>query len=579
MTEHNSEIDKIRHSLSHVMTMAILDIYPDAKLGVGPCIDNGFYQDYELAEPINDNILPKLEKRIKKLLQQKIDFIKSESSIEDSLKFYKNDPYKTELTKELESKGNKKVNFYDSGSFHNLCDGPHVNNTSEIDPKAFKLTKIAGAYWRGDEKNKMLTRIYGVAFKTEAELKKHLELIAEAEKRDHRKLGKELKLFTMSEYGPGFPIFLNNGLIIWNELLKYWREVHIKYNYQEIKTPIMFNKALWETSGHWDYYRENMYTSEIDENIYVIKPMNCPGGMLAYKEDLHSYKEFPLKIGEIGQVHRHEKSGVLAGLFRVRTFHQDDAHIFVEEHQIQDQVLEILNIIDEMYSTFGLKYHLELSTRPVKSIGTDSAWELSTSMLEKALIKTKREFKINAGDGAFYGPKIDVHLEDALGRTWQCATIQVDMNLPERFDLTYIDKEGNKKRPVMMHRVIYGAVERFLGILIEHFAGNFPVWLSPVQVTIISVGEKHEEHCRQLAEEFKKNDLRVELDLTAETVGNKIRKAIKQKIPYLLVIGDKEMESADLMVRFRGEKEARKISKIEFIDQIKKNIINKSFDL
>ena len=572
-------LEKIRHSLSHLMSMAVQEIHPNAGLGVGPTIENGFYQDYGLSKPLSEDILPKLEKRMRKMIAKNIDFVQTDSSIKDALAYYKHDPYKTEMIKDLKGKGEKTVSFYDSASFHNLCGGPHVKNTSEINPDAFKLISVAGAYWRGDEKNTMLTRIYGVAFETKKELKQHLHLLEEAEKRDHRKIGKEQNLFMFSEHGPGFPIFLNNGLIVWNELLKYWKQIHDKYNYQEIKTPIMFNKSLWETSGHWDYYRENMYTSKIDDEEYVVKPMNCPGGMLAYKNQMHSYKELPLKVGEVGQVHRHEKSGVLAGLFRVRSFHQDDAHIYMTEKQVVDQVLEVLKITDEMYKTFGLKYHLELSTRPKKSIGTDKAWKFTTDQLEQALKKSKKKYEINQGDGAFYGPKIDVHLEDALGRTWQCATIQVDMSLPERFDLTYIDDKGKKKRPIMIHRVIYGAIERFLGILIEHYGGSFPLWLAPTQISIISVGSTHEKHCQELAEEFKKQDLRVTLDLDNETVGNKIRKAVKSRVPYMLVIGDKELASKDLMVRTRGEKQAESISKTKFIKDIQEKIQTKAQEL
>ncbi len=410
----------------------------------------------------------------------------------------------------------------------------------------------------------MLQRIYGVAFASQAELEKYLMIQAEAVKRDHRKLGQELELFTFSEHGPGFPIFLNKGLLLWEELIKYWREVHRKYGYQEIKTPVMFNKSLWEISGHWDYYRENMYVAKIDKEDFVIKPMNCPGGMLAYKEKMHSYKEFPLKVGEIGLVHRHEKSGVLAGLFRVRAFHQDDAHIFMAEEQVVDQVLEVLQMIEEVYSTFGLKFHLELSTRPKKSIGTDTAWKKSTDGLKKALVGKK--YKINEGDGAFYGPKIDVHLEDSLGRTWQCATIQLDMNLPERFDLSYIDDQGHKKRPVMLHRVIYGALERFMGILIEHYAGAFPLWLAPVQIALLPVSEKHTANCQKLAAELK--DFRVSIDTSDETVGYKIRQAEKQRVPYMLVFGDREAQSKDLMVRVRGQKEVQSISQAEFIKKL-----------
>ncbi len=556
-------LEAIRHSLSHVMAMSVLKQFPKAKLGIGPVIENGFYYDFELDRPLTPQDVKKIEKQMKKYLSQNLEFTKEEVSVAKAKKMLKSEPYKLELLEDI-----KKPSFYSSGEFTDLCAGPHVKSTKEINLKAFKLMNVAGAYWRGDEKNKMLQRIYGVAFETREELDHHLKMLEEAEKRDHKKLGQELGLFTFSEHGPGFPIFLNNGLVIWEELLKYWRQVHRKYDYQEIKTPMMFNKSLWKISGHWDYYRENMYTSKIEDQDFVIKPMNCPGGMLAYKNEMHSYKELPLKVAEIGQVHRYERSGTLNGLLRVREFHQDDAHIYMTDDQVVDQVKEVLKIADEMYSTFGLKYHLELSTQPEKYIGTDAAWKKSTKALKDAL--KGKEFKINEGDGAFYGPKIDVHLEDALGRTWQCATIQVDMSLPERFDLTYIDAKGKKKRPIMVHRTVLGSVERFLGVLIEHYAGAFPVWLSPVQISLIPVGEKHIKHCEKLAEEL--SQFRVSIDKADETVGNKIRKAVKQKSPYMLVIGDKEMASKDLMVRARGEQEAKKISKKKFVEQLEKEI-------
>ena len=569
----NEKLEKIRHSLSHLMSMALVEKkYPQAGLGVGPSIEHGFYQDYDLPEAISEVPLVPTPASARELIAQKIQFVKSESDFAGALKFYARDPYKTEMIEGLKAAGEKKLSFYDSDWFHNLCAGPHVKNTSEINPDAFKLMSVAGAYWRGSEKNKMLTRIYGVAFATKAELDEYLHLQEEAEKRDHRKLGKELELFSFHDEGPGFPFFKPKGMVIWNQLLSYWREEHTQAGYGEIKTPVMLSRDLWETSGHWENYRENMYETVIDEMEYAIKPMNCPGGMLLYSEGLHSYKELPLRWGEVGLVHRHELSGVLSGLFRVRTFHQDDAHIFMRPDQIKEEILGVLKLVDKIYSTFGLGYHLELSTRPAKSIGTDEAWATATSGLKEALEATGKPYKVNEGDGAFYGPKIDMHIKDAIGRTWQCGTIQLDMNLPERFNLHYVEKDGLEKRPVMIHRVIYGSLERFFGILVEHYAGAFPVWLSPVQVMLIPVSAKHAEGAEKIKQELFDLGIRVEMDSADETLGNRVRKAAGRKIPYIVVVGDKEIASEDWMIRVRGVEKQEKMSQEKFLARVKKEI-------
>ncbi|MFA6106772.1 MAG: threonine--tRNA ligase [Patescibacteria group bacterium] len=572
MKNEEKNLEAARHSLSHIMSMAVQELYPRVGLGVGPAIENGFYQDYDLPEAISPEIFPRLEKRMKDLIKEKIKFEQHDMDFKEAYEFYKHDPYKTEFIDDLKAAGEKKVSFYKSGWFDNLCAGPHVASTSEIDPEGFKLTKIAGAYWRGDEKNKMLQRIYGVAFASKKELDEYLKMQEEAEKRDHRKLGKEQNLFSFHDVGPGFPFFKPKGMIIWNELLDFWRQIHAQAGYDEVKTPIMLSRKLWEISGHWINYRENMYESKIDDMEFAIKPMNCPGGMLIYKEDIHSYRDLPIRAGEIGLVHRHELSGVLSGLFRVRQFHQDDAHIYMRPDQIKEEILGVLGLVEKIYSVFGLTYHLELSTRPEKSIGTDEAWETATAGLKEALDSAGREYKINEGDGAFYGPKIDIHIKDAIGRTWQCGTIQLDMNMPERFDLHYIDSDGTEKRPVMIHRVIYGSVERFFGILVEHFAGAWPVWLSPVQVKIISVGEKHADFSLKLAKELEKEGIRAECDAGDETVGNKIRKASGEKVPYAVVIGDKEMGGEKLAVRVRGIKDLKLMAKEELIGEVKEKI-------
>ncbi len=583
MNKENLEI--IRHSLSHVMMQALENLYK-AIPGVGPAIDDGFYHDFDADYQVTETDLPKIEKQMKRIIKQNLKIEKKTMPIDEGIKFLSDKGYKYtfELAVDLKAEGETEISFYEQSlptkaggepDFINMCKGPHLESTGKIPIDAFKLTKVAGAYWKGDEKNKMIQRIYGVAFENKKELDEYLQMMEEAEKRDHRKIGKEQELFSFHEEGPGFPFFKPKGMVIWNELINYWQKKHSQAGYGETKTPVMLSRKLWETSGHWENYRENMYETVIDDMEFAIKPMNCPGGMLMFNEEMHSYRELPLRWAEIGLVHRHELSGVLAGLFRVRSFHQDDAHIFMTEGQIKEEILGVLKLADEIYSAFDLTYNLELSTRPAKSIGSDKEWEAATNGLKEALEAYGKKYQINEGDGAFYGPKIDFHIKDAIGRTWQCGTVQLDMNLPARFDLNYIDSDNNKKRPVMIHRVIYGSLERFLGILVEHYAGAFPVWLSPVQVKLVAVSEKHVEYCQKIADEFRQEDIRIEVDISNETVGNKIRKAIGEKVPYMLVIGDKEMSSENLNIRDRGEKETREISKDEFIVEIKKKIEDK----
>tara|TARA_Y100000310_G_scaffold326415_1_gene391292 strand:- start:3655 stop:5355 length:1701 start_codon:yes stop_codon:yes gene_type:complete len=556
------KIDAIRHSLAHVLAMAVKQHHPNVKLGIGPAIDDGFYYDFDNLT-IEEKELKRIEKTMRIIIGQALTFKKREVTRAEAKKLLQDEPYKLELLSELKGK----ITFYTSGDFEDLCAGPHVKSTKDI--KAFKLTKIAGSYWKGDSKNKMLTRIYGLAFSTEQELIDHQKQLMEAEKRNHIKLGKKLDLFSIQPEGPGFVFLHPKGMIIWNELLKLWNEEHKKERYDIIKTPVLLNKSLWETSGHWSHYKEKMYTSVIDEEEYGIKPMNCPGGMLFYKTQLHSYREFPLKVGEIGLVHRHELSGTLNGLFRVRSFHQDDAHVFcVDEKQAIQEVKSIIKLVGRIYKVFGLSYELELSTRPEKRIGDDKVWDMAEDALKKALEQSKREYKINAGDGAFYGPKIDFHIKDAIGRTWQCATIQFDFSLPERFELTYEDQNSNKQQPIMLHRVIYGAVERFLGILIEHFAGAFPVWLAPVQVAIVPVSDAHLDYAKDVKEQLVAQGVRVHIDDRSESVGKKVREQIIAKIPYILTLGDKEIKAKTLAIRTRDEKVRFKVKLTTFLKEL-----------
>ena len=567
--KEDKRLNTLNHSCAHLLAQAVKHLYPDALFWVGPVITDGFYYDMDLGDNvIKEEDLIRIEKEMKKISKDGKRIYREEISREEALERFKNDPYKIDLINNMSD--DTVISCYTQGDFTDLCRGPHVESVKEI--KYFKLLKVSGAYFKGDSKNKMLQRIYGVCFENEKDLKEHLELLEEAKKRDHKKLGKELDLIMFSEYGPGFPFFLNNGLIIRNELEKFWYEEHTKEGYEFVKTPIMLNKDLWELSGHWDNYRENMYTSEIDEKEFAIKPMNCPGGMLVYKNSLHSYKDLPLRIGELGQVHRHEASGALNGLFRVRTFTQDDAHLFMREDQIESEVIRLINFIDRMYKVFNLTYEIELSTRPEKKyIGDIAVWDKSEKALEDACKKSGHECKINPGDGAFYGPKLDFHIMDSLGRVWQCGTIQLDMNLPERFDLTYIDKDGSKKRPVMLHRVIYGSVERFMGILIEHYAGLFPLWLAPIQVEVLPVNNiYHLDYAKKIKEKLEKEQFRVKLDDREEKLGYRMREGIVKKIPYTIIIGQKEVDNNEISYRKFGSEETITTNLTDFIKELKK---------
>ncbi len=557
------------HSASHLMTQAVLRVFKGQNigLGVGMPVENGFYQDYGIKE-LHPEDLKKIEKEMQKIVAEKLEITQKDISKKDALKFYKKDPYKIELTKAVP--GNK-VSMYCQGEFDNLCKGPHVPNTSYL--KAFKLMKIAGAYWRGNSKNKMLTRIYGVAFPDKKQLKGYLRLLEEAEKRDHRKLGKKLELFSIHDEGPGFPFFLPKGVVLWNQLISFWRKLHDEAGYVEVMTPVILHRSLWEQSGHWTNYKENMYTLKIEDQDYAIKPMNCPGGMLIYNEKIHSYKELPLRVGELGHVHRHEMSGVLAGLFRVRAFTQDDAHIYMTPDQIKDEIIKVIDLSEKFYKIFGFEYEIELSTRPEKSIGTAKQWEFTTAQLKKALDEKGIDYRINEGDGAFYGPKIDFHLKDAIGRTWQCGTIQLDMSLPERFDLTYVGEDGNNThRPFMIHRTIYGSIERFMGILIEHYAGKFPLWLNPEQVRVIVVSDKFKPYAKKVLQQFRNTGIRAQGDFRAESISKKIREAQLDYVNYMIVIGEKEVEKKTINVRTRDNKVLGELDPNKFAKDLLKEI-------
>ncbi|MBW2987083.1 threonine--tRNA ligase [Candidatus Woesearchaeota archaeon] len=555
------DLDTIRHSCAHIMAAAVKELFPDAKPTIGPSIEHGYYYDFDF-RPFTPEDLKKIEQKMREIIKKKLVFEKKEITKKEALEKFKDNKYKVELIEELPE--DETITTYKSGDFEDLCRGPHVPDTSHIG--AFKLTKVAGAYWRGDPEKGQLQRIYGTAFPTKEELKEHLRLLEEAAKRDHRKIGQKLELYSFHEEAPGMPFWHPKGMVIWNELLKYWREMHKKAGYDEVKTPIVLSKKLWQCSGHWTNFKEHMYCVNIDEFEHAIKPMNCPGGMLIYKERLHSYREFPIRNGEIGLVHRHELSGVLAGLFRVRSFHQDDAHIFMTPSQIKDEILGVIKLTAEIYERFNLGFELELSTRPEKSIGTDEQWETATKALKAALKEYGKEYRINEGDGAFYGPKIDYHIKDALGRTWQCGTIQLDMALPECFDLTYEGEDGKKHRPIMIHRTIYGSLERFIGVLVEHFAGRFPLWLSPIQVALLPIADRHIEFCNKLKEKMENEGLRVIVDDKTDTMSKKIRNAQIQQINYILVVGDKELENKTVNVRTRegevlGEKNPNDFTK------------------
>ena len=540
-----------RHTTSHILAQAVKKLYPDAKLAIGPAIDDGFYYDFEFSSPISSDDFKAIEKEMKKIVKERLPMERFTLPREEAIALMKerNESYKVELIEDLPE--DAVISFFRQGDFVDLCAGPHLSNTGYV--KAFRLTSLAGAYWRGNEKNKMLTRIYGTSFPDKEQLEAHLARIEEAKKRDHRKLGKELGLFTLMEEGPGFPFFLPKGMILKNTLIDYWRKLHEREGYQEISTPILLNKKLWETSGHWDHYRENMYTTEIDEEEFAVKPMNCPGGMLVYKSQPRSYRDLPLRIGELGLVHRHEKSGQLHGLMRVRCFTQDDAHIFMTQEQITDEIKGVMRLINEVYSKFGFIYHVELSTRPENSMGSDEDWELATQGLRKALEEIGIEYVVNEGDGAFYGPKIDFHLEDSLGRTWQCGTIQLDFQLPMRFEAEYMGADGEKHRPIMIHRVVYGSIERFIGILIEHYAGKFPLWLAPVQVKVLPISEKFFGYAGDILQSLKAAGIRCEMDNRDEKIGYKIRSAQMEKVPYMLIVGQKEEESQTVSVRSRED--------------------------
>lgn len=572
--KNEEALNTLNHSCAHVLAQAVKHLYPQAKFWVGPVVSEGFYYDMDLGDQvITDEDLPKIEKEMKKICKDGKRIVREDISKAEALEMFKDDPYKLDLIEGLED---GQISCYRQGDFVDLCRGPHVETVKLC--KNFKLLKHSGAYWKGDKNNKVLQRIYGVCFPTTEELQEHLDFLEEAKKRDHKKLGKELDLFMMSEYAPGMPFFLPHGMLLRNTLEQYWYEEHAKEGYQFIKTPIMMSRELWEVSGHWDNYKENMYTSEVDEREFAIKPMNCPGSMLVYKNSLHSYKDLPLRMGELGQVHRHEASGALNGLFRVRTFTQDDAHIFMTPDQIESEVVRLISFIDRVYSNLGLPYDIELSTRPEeKYIGDLEIWEKSEAALAAACKAAGKDFKVNPGDGAFYGPKLDFHVRDSLGRVWQCGTIQLDMNLPERFDLTYVDHHGEKVRPVMLHRVIFGSIERFIGILIEHFAGAFPLWLAPTQVKVIPVkNEYHLDYAKEVYQLLEAKGIRVELDDREEKLGYRIREAQMKKIPYQLVLGNNERDERTVTYRQYGEQKQTTVSLDEFVDMVLKQIEDKS---
>ena len=563
-----------RHTCAHVLAQALKTIYPTCKLSIGPVIENGFYYDVDFVTPINKDDLAKIEAEMQKIIKSNLPIERFTLPREEAIKLMDgyDEKYKVELIEDLPE--GETISFYKQGNFTDLCRGQHLPSTGKI--KAFKLTGIAGAYWRGDEHNKMLTRIYGTAFAKKDEMEAYFHMLEEAKKRDHTKLGKELKLFTILNEGKGFPFFLPHGMVLKNALVDYWRQLHDREGYVEVATPVMLSRSLWETSGHWDHYKDNMYTTKIDGEDYAVKPMNCPGGILVYKTEPHSYKDLPIRMGELGLVHRHEKSGQLHGLFRVRCFTQDDAHIFMTPAQITDEIKGVVRMINEVYTLFGFKYYVELSTRPANSMGSDEDWTLATDALRLALEELRLDYTVNEGDGAFYGPKIDFHLEDSIGRTWQCGTIQLDFQLPQRFEMEYVGEDGQKHRPIMVHRVIFGSIERFIGILIEHYAGKFPVWLSPVQVKILPITERQEAYARKLYAEMKTQGIRAELDLRNEKIGYKIREAQMEKVPYMLVLGEKEAQDGLAAVRRRDKGDMGAMPADEFIALIKKEIAEKA---
>ncbi len=565
---------RYRHTTSHIMAQAVKNLWPDAKLAIGPAIDNGFYYDIDMEYKLGDQDLLKIQKEMKKVIQANYRLERFELPREEAIKYMadRNEDYKVELIQDLPE--DAVISFYQQGDFVDLCAGPHMESTGQI--KAVKLMSVAGAYWRGDEHNKMLQRIYGTCFPTQEELDEYINRLEEAKKRDHRKIGKEMDLFAIFEEGPGFPFFMPKGMIIRNELENFWREEHRKRGYQEIKTPLILNEQLWRTSGHWDHYKDNMYFTKIDDVDFAVKPMNCPGSMLSYKRKMWSYRDFPIRMGELGQVHRHELSGALHGLMRVRTFTQDDAHIFMLPEQIKDEIVGVAKFIDDVYSMFGFKYHIELSTRPEDSMGTDEEWAMAEDALREAMTEVGVPYVINEGDGAFYGPKLDFHLEDSIGRTWQCGTIQLDMQMPQRFELTYVGSDNEKHRPVMIHRVIFGSIERFIGILTEHFAGKFPLWLAPVQVKLLTVAEAFSDYAKEIAAKCEEAGLRVELDLRNEKIGYKLREARNERVSYICVIGERESEAGTLSVRSTKVGDLGEMNADEFVAKLVEEIKTKA---
>ena len=567
------------HSCSHVMAQAVKRLWPEVQLAIGPAIDEGWYYDFDAPFTFTPEHLEKIEAEMKKICKERLPIVRSEKPRAEAIRYMQeqNEPYKVELIEDLPEEAT--ISFYTQGEFTDLCAGPHLGHTGRIKHNGFKLLNTCGAYWRGDSNRKMLQRVYGIAFPTKDELDAYLTRIEEAKKRDHRKLGKELGLFMLTDYGPGFPFFLPKGMVLRNTLIDYWRQVHKKYGYVEVSTPMILNRTLWEQSGHWDHYKNNMYTTVIDDQDYAIKPMNCPGGMLVYASEPHSYRDLPLRVGELGLVHRHELSGALHGLFRVRCFTQDDAHIFMTKEQMETEIQNVVKLFDEVYNVFGLKYTIELSTMPEDHIGTVEEWEFNQDILKKAITSMGKDFVINEGDGAFYGPKLDFHIEDCLGRTWQCGTIQLDSQLPERFDLEYVGEDGLKHRPVMIHRVVFGSIERFIGVITEHFAGAFPLWLAPVQVKVLPVTERAHDYATQIAAKLDAAGVRVENDLRSEKLGYKIREAQVQKVPYMLVVGDRDMENGTVSVRTRKGDDLGAMTPDAFLSKCLMEVATKSKEL
>ena len=575
LEENNEELNKILwHTTSHILAQAVKRLYPNTKLGIGPAIDNGFYYDFKVEKPLTEEDINKIEEEMKKIVKEDLSLERSTLSREDAIKLMKEkeEPYKVQLIEELPE--GEDISFFKQGEFIDLCAGPHINRTGKI--KAIKLLSTSAAYWKGNQENDSMQRIYGVSFLKASQLEEHLRLLEEAKQRDHKKIGKELELFMLAPEGPGFPFFLPKGMVLRNVLEDYWRKIHTEHGYVEIKTPIILNEELWHRSGHWDHYKENMYTTKIDDVDFGVKPMNCPGGMIVYKSKMHSYKDLPLRAGELGLVHRHEKSGELNGLFRVRCFTQDDAHIFCLPEQIEDEIKGVISLVDDVYSKFGFEYTIELSTRPENSMGSDELWEMAEGALEKVLNNLGKKYELNEGDGAFYGPKIDFHIKDCLGRDWQCGTIQLDFQMPERFDLTYIGEDGEKHRPVMLHRVIFGSIERFIGIITEHFSGAFPAWLSPVQAKLLPITDAQHDFARQVADKLKAKGIRVEIDNSNEKIGYKIRKAQLEKVPYMLVMGAKEVEANAVAVRSRKAGDVGQMLVDEFVAKLQEEIETKA---